>query len=103
MASIMELGLRMLVWKKAVAVPLLDPARYRHDDFGDLIAWNEYGDRNSPHGWEMDHYPVPKAMGGADMLDNLRPLHCRRNAQHGGILGGLMGFNSRDAKRWANR
>ena len=66
---------------------------WRLDHFGSLLKWSDHGDRNSPHGWEIDHI-VPAALGGTDHPSNLRPLHWRRNAAMGGLLGALMGLQT---------
>jgi hypothetical protein len=78
------------VWEKGRVIPGFDPAIWRWDDYGSVIRWDEYGDRNSEHGWEIDHI-LPNALGGLDVITNKRPLHCRRNALLGGMLGGLLG------------
>lgn len=91
-----EFGLTILykdaVWRKAKPVPDALPSVEREDDYGTRIRYSNYGDRTSPWGWEMDHYPVPRSLGGSDDLSNLRPLHHRTNASHGGFLGGLLGL-----------
>jgi hypothetical protein len=81
---------KLAVWQKGRVAPGYDPAVWRHDENGNPIKYDEYGNRSSMHGWEMDHYPIPEAQGGSDDISNLRPLHCIANARHGGILGGLL-------------
>jgi hypothetical protein len=85
---------KLAVWSKGKPIfqngTQYDPAVWRHDDHGNVIRFSDYGDRNSKYGWEMDHYPLPSALGGGDDLPNLRPLHCTANASHGGILSGLL-------------
>ena len=39
---------------------------------------NEYGNRDSDHGWEIDHI-TPLAQGGSNHLSNLRPLNWKSN------------------------
>jgi hypothetical protein len=56
-----------------------------------LLHFPSYGDRQSAHGWEIDHHPIPQALGGSDDIDNLRPLHCRSNAALGGLRGLALG------------
>lgn len=70
-------------------IPGYDPNVWRRDAFGHPIRFSDYGDRSSLYGWEQDHI-LPKALGGSDALDNLRPLHCKNNASLGGILGGAL-------------
>ena len=67
------------VWLKAIIVTGYDPNIWRKDQFGNWIRRNEYGNRNSIYGWEIDHVR-PVSMGGTDHLSNLRPLHWKTNA-----------------------
>lgn len=89
----MEMEKRKAVWAKALKglLGLADP-EWARDDYGNLMKFSDYGDRTSPYGWELDHYPLPKSQGGSDELDNLRPLHWRANATHGGLLGAFYGL-----------
>lgn len=75
-----------LVWLKATAVPGYDANILRKDACGAWIARNQYGNRDSQHGWEVDHIR-PVAFGGGDSILNLRPLHWQNNCQKSdGIL-----------------
>jgi hypothetical protein len=80
------------VWNKGIIIPGYDAAVWRWDAQGNVMYRADHGDRSSPHGWEIDHFPVPASFGGSDDLSNLRPLHWRANAQHGGALTGLFGM-----------
>jgi len=62
----------------------------RIDDFGHMILWSEYGNAQSPYGWEIDHQ-YPSALGGSDHHTNLRALHCKANRSLGGLLGNALG------------
>jgi hypothetical protein len=90
-----DYGRRLLVWLQGHKVPGRDPDVWRQDDFGNLIRYQDYGDRNSRFGWEIDHRR-PNALGGLGTLDNLRPLHCRANASLGGLLGRLLSEDPTD-------
>ena len=81
---------KLAVWNKGRVIAQHDPAIWRLDAHGNLIRYSDYGNRNSDHGWEIDHHPFPASLGGTDDLTNLRPLHCKANASHGGILGALL-------------
>lgn len=77
--------LRPAVWAKAAWISPLDPD-LGQDVHGNFIRYSAYGDRTSPHGWEIDH-EIPACVGGSDALWNLRPIHWRKNASDGGVLG----------------
>jgi hypothetical protein len=81
---------RRAVWNKGRLRPGFDPTIWRYDDFGNPIKFDEYGNRSSPYGWEYDHHPVPKALGGSDHESNLRPLRCATNLMLGGLLGNTL-------------
>jgi hypothetical protein len=82
------------VWRKAIIIPGEASLAHlwRWDAYYDLIYFPDHGKRDSDYGWEFDHYPVPKWMGGRDIISNLRPLHWRNNNALGGLggLGGLL-------------
>jgi hypothetical protein len=84
----MEALLRLAVWAKAERVTPWDTDLGR-DAYGNLIRFSAYGDRTSEFGWELDHYPVPAALGGRRELSNLRPLYWRQNSSNGGLLGNI--------------
>ncbi len=81
---------KLAVWNKGTVIPNYDPAVWRYDANGKVIKYSEHGNRYSQHGWEKDHFPIPKALGGSDHIGNLRPLNCFSNASHGGLLGALL-------------
>ncbi len=83
-------GTQAAVWTKGHTIQGLDPRFVLMDDFGFTMHRHEYGNRSSPFGWEVDHIH-PKSMGGLNVFHNLRPLNCRKNAQLGGLVGGLLG------------
>jgi 5-methylcytosine-specific restriction endonuclease McrA len=49
------------------------------DSCGALVRWQDYGNRESIYGWELDHIK-PKSEGGEDIVSNLRVLHWKNNA-----------------------
>jgi hypothetical protein len=84
---------KYIVWLKGHEIPNYDASVWRRDDNGDAIRYADYGDRNSPYGWEIDHV-VASALGGSDLISNKRPLHHRANASDGGLLGNVLARNS---------
>lgn len=67
------------VWNKGIIVPGSNPNLLRKDTCMAWIKKEEYGNRSSSYGWEIDHIK-PVAAGGTDSLVNLRPLQWRNNA-----------------------
>jgi hypothetical protein len=61
----------LAIWSKGRTLPQYDSRCWRVDDYGYLIRLDDYGNRNSPYGWEIDHI-VPD---GPDYFFNLRPLN----------------------------
>jgi hypothetical protein len=82
---------KRIVWAKGHVIADVDSRVERKDDLDHRIRWEDYGNRRSPYGWEIDYYPTPLRLGGSDHISNLRPLHCRASASHGGLLGALKG------------
>ena len=66
------------VWDKATVIRNYDEKKFRKDQCKAWIVRNEYGNRKSDYGWEIDHI-TPVSAGGRDILSNLRPLHWENN------------------------
>jgi len=71
---------RRIVWDKARRVPGLDPDIVRRDSYGRLMLWEDYGYRDSPYGWEIDHV-YPGAWANPDDTRNLEPLNRQSNME----------------------
>jgi|GEM_PF-1681028 len=75
--------LRHFVWSKGQTVPGFDHSSWRKDVCGALMRWDNYGDRNSPYGWEIDHINPH----GGDSPGNLQPLQWQNNiAKSDGVI-----------------
>ena len=72
----------LAVWEKGTVEPGYGPETWRQDQFGNVIRFEHYGNRNSVAGWEIDHI-VRVSDGGTDSLVNLRPIHWKANVRRG--------------------
>jgi len=72
-------------WNRAKEIPNYDKNVWRWDCYGRPIRWHDHGNRNSEHGWEIDHV-IPVSKGGGDHLPNLQALHWRHNVAKGDKL-----------------
>ena len=64
------------VWDKGNVVQGVRPEEWRKDDCTAWIKRDEYGNRNSDYGWEIDHLGNPEN----NDISNLRPLQWDNNA-----------------------
>lgn len=70
------------VWEKGKVVENFNKDLYRKDAAGAWIFRDDYGNRESKLGWEIDHvYPIEN--GGEDFIENLRPMNWRNNESKG--------------------
>jgi 5-methylcytosine-specific restriction endonuclease McrA len=74
--------IKKTVWKKGRTIPQYSPDIWRWDKCGVVMNYSEYGNRNSEHGWEIDHIK-PVSSGGSNDLSNLQPLNWKNNADKG--------------------
>ena len=57
----------------------LNAWEFRKDCLGNLVRYADFGNRQSPFGWELD-FIVSRSLGGSDAPENLQALHWKANA-----------------------
>lgn len=70
------------VWQKGQKDSKYEPVAYRKDVCGDWMRFDQHG-KKGDYGWEYDLI-VPPAQGGAQTLDNLRPMWWRNKERRNG-------------------
>ena len=70
------------VWNKAKVVEDFNSENIRKDACGAWIIRNQYGNRDSIFGWEIDHV-YPEALGGGNEIENLRAMQWENNISKG--------------------
>lgn len=70
------------VWELARTVEGFNPNIVRKDACGAWIMRNQYNNRDSAFGWEIDHV-YPLSMGGTDDAINLRAMQWENNVSKG--------------------
>lgn len=60
------------VWEKARALSSQDSNEWRQDECGAWLRRDAYRHEQSEYGWVI----VNVSLGGAEVVENLRPLHC---------------------------
>ncbi len=78
------------VWQKGRVIPDFNPDVWRWDICGKVMKFSDHGNRNSEHGWEIDHIN-PVSNGGLDYLSNLQPLNWKNNAEKSDKLNWVCG------------
>ena len=82
--------LKLDVWNKCRVSDIYDESKVRKDACGAWILFDEYGNINSPFGWEIDHI-VPESrlhkfgvkQEYIDNIINLRALNIKNNRKKG--------------------
>jgi hypothetical protein len=79
---------KIAAWTACRTIEGFPPSDYRVDAYGNVILWSHYG-LQTDYGWEIDH-AHPTALGGPDVLANLRALQWRKNRELGGHVGNAL-------------
>jgi hypothetical protein len=66
------------VWEKGKVIEGNSPAIWRADRYSYFMKRDDYCERNSRYGWEINHIR-PFSAGGDDSLENLQPLQWENN------------------------
>jgi len=72
--------LKRAAWARTSPVAgQLNAWEFRKDCLGNLVRYNDFGNRHSPFGWELD-YIISRALGGSTDPTNLQALHWKKVA-----------------------
>ena len=104
--TIMSIDIINQLWGEATTIPQRDPEVWRMDPCGAIIKKEDYGDRESEYGWEIDHV-VSKSFlldKGADedeigQEDNLRAMHWANNESKGTDYPEYLAVRSSDGEK----
>ncbi len=70
------------VWNHSLKEEGYDFNIVRKDACGAWIIRNQYGNRDSIYGWEIDHI-YPESLGGQDDIENLRAMQWENKVSKG--------------------
>ena len=70
------------VWDNGIIVSIEKAPLWRIGLGGAWICRDNYADRESIYGWEIDHC-YPQSLGGGHDLINLQPMHWKNNLSKG--------------------
>ena len=76
----MDADIKDAVWQKGRQIPGYSYLVWRWDDFGRVMRYQDYGNRSSQWGWEIDHI-TPLSQSGSNDLSNFRPLNWVSNLE----------------------
>jgi len=68
------------IWEKANLITGYEPNKWRRDNYGNEIKWDDYDNRKSNYGWEIAHINLISNSINDNASRNLEPLHWKNNA-----------------------
>jgi len=71
---------RKAIWEKANLIVGYEPKKWRRDNYGNEIKWEDYGNRKSNYGWEIAHINLVSNSISTITSSNLQPLHWKNNS-----------------------
>ena len=71
--------LKRAAWARTNPVGQSKAWEFRKDSLGNLVRYADFGNRQSPFGWELD-FILPRALGGSNDPENLQALHWKVTA-----------------------
>ena len=72
--------LKRAAWARTSPVAgQLNAWEFRKDCLGNLVRYNDFGNRHSPFGWELD-FIISRSAGGSTDPANLQALHWKKVA-----------------------
>ena len=78
--SLTEDEVKELVWSEARPIPGMDRTEFRKDPYGNLMIWDDYGDKDQSTSWVIDHI-IPESLEGSYDIENLQAMNLKKNQE----------------------
>ena len=70
---------KMTIWEKGNFITGYDPHKWRRDNYGNEMKWDDYGNKKSNYGWGIGQINLI-SNGVVKNIINLQPLHWRNTS-----------------------